>query len=223
MADVDDAIKNLITENKIVMYDNFQTSEQLGSSLTSTASCTKNINSILLETGVYSPSSALAYYKINAFNPLYSTLCFKARFNSIANVTAFIGFKETLADPEHDDTESHAGILIYNNKFYFSTGYTQGLVAKYRNTNIPDLDPARWLVYRIDAQLFKWYSVPVVTPYFDGFVTTDKGRAWSSSYSNSTCTPNNKVHWLVAYISNTTNANKTLEISKLFYQERQPD
>jgi len=223
VADIDDIIKKLMTDNKVFHYDNFASTEHVSETVTSTAAVTRTLQSVLLETGVLSTSTAKAYYSTNIFNPKLSDFIFKARLSSIADVLAFIGFTETLADPVYNSVESHAGLLIYNDHVYFSTGFTDGVTTKYRNTEIKGLDPTRWLVYRITGHAFSWYSIPVVVPYFDDFYTTDAGKVWSQVTMHSDTMPLNMVHYFTAYIANETNENKTLELAKLLHVERHPD
>jgi hypothetical protein len=223
MIDKEEMLKFLSEQTKHFIIDNFQTTEQISSSANQTAEVLKNLHSLKLVTGQQEGSEAYAYYKSNIFNPHFSTLQIKLHFNDIKNILAYVGFKESLNPPRHDMTENHSGLLIYNNRIYFSTGLEKDGISKYKNTLISDIDLTKWVLIEIKNQYFRWYFLPYRVPYFNGF-TIEKYRIgllkkWSLTYSNSDTTPKDSLYYIYFYIKNLTGENKEMEISKVVYFE----
>jgi hypothetical protein len=166
-------------------------------------------------------------YISSIFNPLYATVLLKIRASAKTDIEFFFGFKEPPGIPTLTMTENHLGVYFKDGNLYFSTGRTDGLTAIYQNTLISGPDPTRWLTYKFDKGIFSWFSLPVVTPYFDSFASPEwernSARKWSTPTKNGACTPLDQAHYLVFYVKNATAADKTLEIQHVTLSEIYPD
>jgi hypothetical protein len=222
-----DLLDVLGVNNKYFMHDNFPSHGHLEASNTSTGFATYNHLSTLLSTGLASGASSMVNYVRPIFNPLYATLLIKARASANTNIEFFFGFKETLGIPTLTMTENHLGVYFKDGVMYFTTGRTDGLTATYQNTQISGADPTRWLTYKFDKAAFSWYSLPVVTPYFDSFASPEwernASKKWSTPAKNGACTPLDQAYYLVFYVKNATAANKDLEIQHVTLSEIYPD
>lgn len=215
--------KLLSTSFKTWFHDNFFSTEHNTTATTQTGNVGQDLASLLVETGVQSASTARFNYDRSAFNPRYGTLHFKLNMNSMKDVFLFAGFKESLAAPAFAMTESHSGIILYNNVMYYSVGNGDALNPRQATVPITDADMTRWLVYRVNNNRFQYYSLPYTVPYFEenipdklreGFI-----RKWSPLYSTGSLMPKNSTHYLVFYISNSTGLDKTAELQFIDYGE----
>jgi hypothetical protein len=208
-------------------HDVFPSQAHLDDFTAGTGGVSKKHLEVKLSTGTMAGSSALVNYENPIFNPFYSTTLIKARFSIKTGLEAFIGFKSSLLEPSFTMTESHAGIYVKDGIAYFSTGFTTGLTSGYQNTPIPGLDVTRWITFKLDKLACSWYSLPVLTPYFDGFATPVWSRSlerkWSQLYHNNTSPPVNQAHYLVFWIKNTLAADRSLEVQHVTHKEIYPD
>jgi hypothetical protein len=195
--------------------------------VTQTGAVTLRQFSALLETGLQQGSTARMNTAANTWNPRYGTLDVKLRLDAEENVFMFAGFKKSLDAPTETMTESHAGLLFYGGTLYFSTGNSDPLNPTQQKTTIAETDMTRWLLFRINFNRFKWYSLPYTVPYFDtqALPGLQQGmtRKWSAETVNGSTLPEDTVHYLVFYIANTVGANRTLELQHLNYGEVYPD
>jgi len=227
MATKEELLDLLAVKLKLFFHDNFFTMDKILSSETGTGYVDWDMTSLQLQTGIQANSTAQIYYDAQIFNPKYADLYIKLRMNSYENLEAFFGFMGTTDTPGHTMTTSHAGIYVYQGKVYWTTGTELEGRDAYKNTVIEGLDVRRFLVYHVQNYNFKWFSLPYVEPYFDGFqlpgLQASAFRKWSQVYSNGSVQPEDKVHYIVAWIKNLTNENKVLEIQRMTYAEEYAD
>lgn len=235
MVSADELQELAMTGLKTYIFDNFMSTEQWSQAVTQTGAITTGLQQLLIETGIQQSSTARANYARAWLNPLYGTLYFKLRLNSMDDVFMFAGLTTTITEPAWTKDLpmpawaqfSHAGIMVYQGMLYFVTGDGDLSSPQVRVTPIADADMTRWLVFKIEGSNFSWYSLPYTVPYFDKDVEPGlkqgMTRKWSSITSNATCAPDDAEHYLVFYIINNVGANKTLEVQKVSYAEVYPD
>lgn len=225
-------LQDLMTTGlKTYFHDAFLTHAHINTSLTQTAHLTENITQLQLSTGVQQNSEARANYDREFFNPRYGTLRFKARTNAMSDITLFMGFKSTLTAPTWGMTEACAGLFIdYANDpgvLYFYTGNGSVDAPDYQATPIADIDMLRWLVYEIEFNKFRWYSLPYSVPYFDKNVLPGlkQGiiRKWSDVHTNGSVLPDDTMNYIVFYITNEVGLNRYLDLQHVTYSEVYPD
>jgi len=197
------------------LHENFQSTEQISEATNQTAAVSSYLFELLLETGAQADSIAKIYYDYPGFNLKYGTLIMKLQLHSVADVFAFVGVKASTDDPTTDMTESHAGIMFENDSVYFSTADGDNQ----QKVQIPDVDPTKNILYKIEYNKMSFKPLPIWYPYFDGFRYEPAFRNWSSGQTNSSYPPENVDHYFVAYISNTTGENKKLYIKNITYGE----
>jgi hypothetical protein len=217
----------MTTGLKTYFHDPLLVQDQFDTAVTQTATVTGSNCRVLMQTDVQQDSEARVNYNRSFFNPRYSVLRMKLRFNSASDVFAFWGFKSTLSAPTWHMDESHAGFMIYNGTLYAVTGGSlKGNppdIVDYQTTPITDIDLTRWLIYEIEFNKFRWYSLPYTVPYFDKNVIPklEEGliRKWSQVYENGNVLPQDEMHYLVFYLTNSVGANKTMELQHVTYSE----
>lgn len=205
------------------VYDNFLTTESLVSSLSGSSALQPKLFAVDLSTGIQQDSENMLSYDNNLFNPVYSQAYVRFTMPEITNCFAFIGFKQTLAAPTLDMTESHAGIIVSGGKIYWSTGGTKGTRTGYTNHSMTGLDLARDSIFLIENSKLMYYPLPVVVPYYDSFYVKSLGRVWSLKARNTSFTPEDRAHYFVVYIKNTTGNNKSLLLKNFTYLENYVD
>ena len=229
----------LATKFKLFMYDNFLSTDQINSAVTGTASVSNKAFKLQLNTGSLAKSKAKIYYNNNLFNPIYSTAMFRARLNSISDLRAFFGFKESSADVNWGGTpeiaESSSGFMIDDGKIYAYTSRLtdEGPPPAYseQKTELTGLrltsnlypDVTRDFIFKIVNYNFYTFPLPQVIPYFDGFRITTPDRIWTLGTGNTTYPPEDKAHYLFACIENMTGVDKYLKFSHVTYAEEYAD
>jgi hypothetical protein len=223
-----DELQDMATQQlKIWQHDIFSGVEQMDYAATQTGAVTIDLCDAVLDTGIQSLSTARMNYYNALFNPMYGRLLVKLRLSSSSDVFAFWGFKQTLAAPTWGMTESHAGFMFYNGALYFSTGDSGTPSAHGQVTPITDCDVTRWLVYEIESNAGRFYSLPYTVPYFDKNVLPGlkQGliRKWSPAYLNGSAVPQDSAHYFMFYVANTTGAAQVMELQFIDYAEVYPD
>ena len=208
--------------NKYI-YDNFLSSEQIETANTGTGIVSSSIMEMELNTGVTANSSAMAYYDLNYFNPLYGEAVWKIYLNSMQNVKAFWGFKESTAAPifpsEGQMVESHSGFMLdWQNgapHLYASVadGYTQQKVEIY------GIDLTKVENYKIQYNKFSIMPLPVIEEELGLPAIYSVERVWKEWTTLSDFPPKNAVHWIVQYVKNITGETKYLKINRFIYKE----
>jgi len=223
MLSIDELIDLLAVQMRRFLYDNFQSTENIYSAVSQTGEVTTHLSELVLSTGIQEGSTAKIYYNYPAFNPKYSTLIFKLRFDSIDDVFAFIGFKGSVSDPSFNMTESHAGLMINNGNVYFSTANEDPLNPNQQRTRIIGIDPTNVLIYKIIYNKLLIRPTPLIYPYFDGIRAVKTERAWTQPYENGAYTPMNKDHYFVAFIKNSVGLTKRIYLNHVCYGEEYAD
>lgn len=206
-----------------IFHDNFLSTEMLTEAVTGTGYLEANAGELTQHTGITTASSSMLWYNYEIFNPLFSTLLFKTRINDFENVFAFFGFKESNAVPTFAMTESHSGFMIYNGDLYYSTGYTDGVIANQQRVLFEGFDPRNYLLWKIEGSKFFIKQLSVYVPYFDGLQNVVKARDWKVVGENKITTPRNGVHFICMYIKNSTNAERFLRTEHITYAEDYSD
>jgi len=196
-------------------YDNFLSSESLTYDATFTGSVTAKLAELKLTTGVVQDSLVVLYYDPVIFNPLYSRVVFKLRLDDPKDCFAFIGYKETTAEPTFDMTESHAGWLFKNGRVYVSVadGYHQ------QRVEVIGIDPVRFMNYQIEYNKFSAQPLPIVEESLSLLTILSVDRTWKLMDTLTNCPPINEAHYLVMSIKNSVNAEKNLYVNRIIYRE----
>lgn len=205
------------------LSDSFSSTETIDTAINQTASVTPYLGEMALATGVQQASEAHMRYNSPFFNLRYGTLIVKAQFDSIRNVFAFIGVKETTDLPTPDMTESHAGLMIDSGEVYFSTGNGDTLNPNQQKVAITGFDPTNNILYKFVNNTLYYWPLPIIYPYFDGFRKETPARDWSMGQQNAVYPPKNTDHYFMAYITNTTGSDKRVKIYKIVYGEKYAD
>jgi hypothetical protein len=216
-------IEELQSKFNYFLVDNFYSTERLTEVATKTGSITKQLFELVLKTGTLSGSTAKVYYDSNFFNPHYSTAFFRMHFNSLSNTFAFVGFKKTYADPTWDMTESHAGLMLREGKIYLSTANELGVAHGQQRTEISGIDLTRDFIIKIEKNKLSSMPLPQIIPYFDTFRIIAPDRIWTLKVTNSTYPPEDTAHYIMFFISNTTNNNKEVALRHFCYLEEYAD
>jgi hypothetical protein len=219
----DEFIELLASDFTRFMHDNFLSTEQQVQETTGSGYIDSLSHELTLNTGIAASSSARFYYNYNIFNPYYSTLVVKARISHMTNVFAFIGFKETPSAPTFNMTESHAGFMIKDGKLYISVGDGGTPTPNQQRLEIKGWTPTNWLLFKILKNEFWMRPLPVMVPYFNDIEWIETERKWAKVGTLETAPPQNKVHYIHAYITNTTGANRFWKLSHVVYGERYAD
>lgn len=220
-------IELVSTHYKHWLHDNFLSTEQISEAVTQTGFITKKLCEIKLETGLQQGSYARINYNNGTFNPLYSVLQMKLKFNSDDSIFAFWGFKEDATNPTFDMTESHAGFMINTEKnvktMYSSTGNSDPLNPAQQRIALSGIDPTNFNIYKIIHNQFWTRPLPIVQPYFGDIRLIRPTRAWGLAATNSTITPMNEIHYVMLYIENKTNAERYIELKHITLGEEYAD
>jgi len=168
-------------------------------------------------------STCKTNYNIPYFNPLYAEAVWKCRVNSIDDVYAFFGFKETTADPIFPSigpmVESHAGFMLDDGKLYASVG--NGTDQQY--IEIVGIDMTRVQNYKIEYNKFYIQPLPVTETVLSlpTILTTfpEIKRVWKLMTTLSNYPPINQNHYIVHYIKNSVGADKKIIFNRFIYKE----
>lgn len=223
MVEMSELLELLATKFNRFMFDNFQSTEQINSAVTGTAEVTGNLFELKLNTGVLSLSTAKAYYAMNWFNPVYSTLDLRLYLNSMENLFLFCGFMEGLEEPTSVMLNSHAGLMVENGKLYFSTARTTPQISGQQKTEISGADMTKDFIYKIENDKLSTFPLPQIIPYFDNFRIITPDRIWTLKATNGNYGPWDEVHYLVFYLKNLVGAQKILRVKAVTYGEEYAD
>jgi len=216
-------IEELQRKYNCFLIDQFYSTERLVETITQTAEISKELFQLLLSTGIQEGSTAKVYYDLNRFNPHYSKAYFRLNLTSIKDVLGFIGFKLTTGDPTYNMTESHSGLLIYNDRIYFSTGNEIGTSVGYQNTEISGIDLTRDFIIQIEKNKLSTMPLPQIVPYFDTFRIISPDRIWTLKVTNSTYPPEDVAHYFMYFLKNETNEDRRLTLRHFCYTEEYAD
>ncbi len=205
------------------LYDEYYSTETLDETATKTGFTRTHIFELSQETGVTEGSIDMLNYNLNYFNPLYAEAVWKCYVNSMDDVKAFFGFKETLAEPifpsDGPMIESHTGFIIDEGKLYASVG--DGTEQQY--VEIVGIDMTRVQNYKIEYNRFYIEPLPIIqeTLGIPNILTTFPyiKREWKLQTTLSNFPPINQVHYLVQYIKNTVGADKRIIFNRFIYKE----
>jgi len=205
------------------LYDNYYSTENLDETTTLTGFLYNNIFELEQTTGVTEGSICMINYNKNYFNPLYAEAIWKCYMNSMDDVYAFFGFKETLAEPIFPSVgpmvESHAGFMIDDGKLYASVG--DGTEQQY--VEIVGIDMLRVQNYKIEYNKFFVEPLPETreTMGIPGILTTFPTikREFKLMTTLSNFPPINQVHYIVQYIKNSVGEDKRIKFNRFIYRE----
>ena len=153
------------------------------------------------------------------------------RLNSMLDSTFFAGFRSNLTAPTWSMTESCSGLFLNsasdNGALYFHTADGDATSPRFQRQKIADIDMTRYLVFQIRNNAFRYYTLPVVVPYFDENVEEKLKdglvKKWSPWYTNGNVMPADQAHWIFFYIKNNIGMTRYLEINNIFYGETYAD
>lgn len=223
MSYTEDLVQELQRKYNVFLIDNFYSTEHLSEVKTQTGSVTRELFSLLLNTGIQANSTVKLYYDLNRFNPHYSKAFIRLTLSSVKDVFVYIGFKKLYGDSTYNMTESHSGLLIYSNKVYLSTGNEIGVTSGYQNTEISGLDLTRDYILMIEKNKISFMPLPQIIPYFDTFRIISPDRVWTLKATNATYPPEDLTHYWMFFIKNLTNEEKTVRIRHFCYLEEYAD
>jgi len=216
-------IQELQAKYNHFLIDNFYSTENLVEVVTQTGVVTKELFELLLSTGVLQDSTVKVYYNKNRFNPHYSKAYFRVKFSVLADAFAFIGFKKETGDPTWDMTESHSGLMLHEGKIYLSTANEEGVSFTQQRTEISGIDMTKDLIIMIEKNKLSTMPMPQVIPYLDTFRIIAADRVWTLKVTNNTSPPEDLTHYIMFFISNTTNNNKEVTFRHFIYEEEYAD
>jgi len=223
MTYLEDVIEELQKRYNQCLIDNFYSTERLVEVTTQTGAVTKEIFQLQMETGVQEDSTTKIYYDLNRFNPHYSKAYFRVSVSSMADVFLWAGFKKSFSDPAYDDTETHSALMIRNGNVYFTTGNELGIATGYQNTQLSGIDLTKDFIFKIEGNKISFMPLPQITPYFDTFRILSPSRVWTLKATNSTNPPEDQTHYVMFFISNSTNVNKIATVKHFHYLEQYAD
>ena len=205
------------------LYDEYYSTENLDLTTTGTGYLFNKIFELTLTTGVISNSTCMINYNHNYFNPLYAEAVWKCYMNSMDDVYAFFGFKETTADPIFPSVgamiESHAGFMIDGGKLYASVG--NGTDQQY--VEILWIDLTRVENFKMEYNKFYIQPLPVTETVLSlqTILTTfpEIKRVWKLMTTLSNYPPINQNHYVVYYIKNSINTDKKIVFNRFIYKE----
>lgn len=209
----------LSTDFKRFIYDPFLSTENLIFTKTGTADETRMLHELKLSTGLLEGSTLKLRYNNNIFNPWYSEAYFHVILNSMKDVFVFFGFKETVEDPTSVMVENHIGVMVENEKLYFSSAngsYQQ-------KVEVSGIDMTTDFIYKIVGSKLYTFPLPQIIPYFDTFHIITPDRVWSLKQDNSTYPPEDSVYNCVFFIKNTVGIEKFIKLKKFVYGEEYAD
>ena len=209
------------------LYDNYYSTENIDETTTKTAFLYNNIFELDHSTGVTEGSVCMTNYNLNYFNPLYAEAVWKCYMNSMDDVYAFFGFKETLAEPIFPSVgpmvESHAGFMLDKGKqgpiLYASVG--DG--TEQQIVELIGIDCTRVQNYKIAYNKFYVEPLPETraTMGIPGILTTFPliKRDFKLMTTLSNYPPFNQVHYIVQYIKNSVGEDKRIKFNRFIYKE----
>lgn len=205
------------------LYDNYYSIDSLDLTTTNTGYLRTNIFELSQETGVTANSICMINYNLNYFNPLYAEAVWKCYMNSMDDVKAFFGFKETLAEPivpsDGAMIESHSGFIIDEGKLYASVG--DGTEQQY--VEIIGIDVTRVQNYKIEFNKFYIQPLPVTETALSlpTILSTfpEIKRVWKLQTQLTNYPPINQVHYIVQYIKNNIGEDKRIIFNRFIYSE----
>jgi hypothetical protein len=218
-----DEIKNAFDElarryNRF-FYDTFLSTERLIFTKTLTAIETKRLGELKLSTGVMANSTIKMRYDYNIFNIFYGEAIIRMQFSSAKNIFAFVGFKEYPEDPKSQMAENHSGIIVENEKLYFSTGN-----GKFQQkVEIVGIDITRDFVYKIKYNELHTCPLPQIIPYMDTFRIITPDRIWTMNQKNSTYPPSDTGYYFIVFLKNLTNEDKFINLKSFVYLQEYAD
>ena len=216
-------IEELQSKINHFVIDQFYSTENLVEVITQTGSLTRQLFELIFETGIQQGSTVKAYYNNNKFNPHYSKAYFRVSFENLSDVFAFVGFKKTTGDPTWDMTESHAGLMLHEGKIYLSTANELGVSHTQQRTQISGVDLTKDMVIKIENNKLFTMPMPQVIPYFDTFRIISPDRIWTLRVTNNTSPAEDLNHYIMFFISNTTNNNRKMFVRHFMYAEEYAD
>lgn len=219
----DELIEELQSKYNCFLIDQFYSTENMVEVVTQTGSVTRELFELLLTTGVQQNSTAKIYYNKNRFNPHYSKAYFRLSFLELTDTFAFIGFKKTTGDPTWVMTESHSGLMLKDGKIYLSTANELGVNHTQQRTEISGLDLTKDMIIKIEKNKLSSMPLPQIIPYFDTFNIIALDRVWTLKVTNSTSPPEDLTHYIMFFMSNTTNNNKEVTLRHFMYEEEYAD
>ena len=207
----------------LYLYDNYYSTENIVEITTLTGFLRYNLFELSHETGVTQNSTCKTYYDLNYFNPLYGQAVWKCYMNSMDDVKAFFGFKETLADPifpsDGPMVESHAGFIVDEGKLYASVG--NGTDQQY--VEIVGIDMTRVENYKIEYNKFfieplpetrETMGIPGILTTFPLIVRDFKLMTELTNYP-----PENVTHYIMQFIKNNVGADKKIKFNRFIFRE----
>jgi len=223
MGTTDELLEELQRRYNRFLIDQFYSTQRLVEVVTQTGAVSKELFQLKLSTGIQANSTVKVYYDLNLFNPHYSKAYFRVKLDSAADVFAWIGFKKSFSDPAFNDVASHSAIMLYNGNLYLTTGNELGVAAGYQNTQVSGIDATKDFIFKIEKNKLSTMPLPQIIPYFDTFRIIAPDRVWTLRVTNSTSPPEDMAHYIVFFIKNSTNNNKTLTVSSFCYGEEYAD
>ena len=204
----------------IFLYDNFYSTEHIELTTTVTGFLLNKIFEMKLTTGTTLSSTCMTNYDTPNFNPLYGEAVWKCFSSSMDDCFIFWGFKESLAEPTFDMSESHAGFMVEDGKLYASVA--DG--TEQQRVEIIGVDVVRVENYKINYNRFFVQPLPLVEEQLGlpGVLTTFPtiNREWVEITQLSNFPPENKTHYIVQYINNgKNNLDKQFTLNRFIYKE----
>jgi hypothetical protein len=215
----DELSKLNIEDLKTYFYDAFLSTETQEYEFEGTGYKNASATNVEIHTGRNSPSSCLMHYDRQAFNPRYGEIVFKVRINSQENVLAFFGYLSDLTIISEDMITSHVGIIIKNGHVFFSSadGSYQEKV------EIMGLDLTKVYEIKISELAISIKPLPQVISYLGLPEVEYAPREWRKIGELTTYIPVDEMHYIAAYVENSTNADKYLTFNRIIYKERYAD
>lgn len=209
----------LSTSFKRFLYDPFLSTENMILTKTGTADESRLLHDLKLSTGILEGSTLKLRYNNNIFNPWYSEAYFHLHLNSMKNVFAFFGFKESVGDPASLMTENHVGVILENEKVYFSTGDGKSQ----QKVEISGLNATSDYLYKIVGSKLYTFPFPQIIPYMDTFRIITPDRIWTLRQHNTTFVPEDQIYYCIYFIKNLVGEDKFIRSRKFIYGEEYAD
>lgn len=217
----------MITQNvedlKTYFYDMFNSTEQINEETTEEAYNIWEIGEITMSTGIPEGGYSMIYYNKAIFNPKHADVVFKLRLTSSQDVKAFFGFRTNITEPDINMTESHIGVLVWNDGGKTRVYLTSGNGRNQQKTEILGLDITETYEFMISE--YGLYIRPTPKTITINGTPTDitVDRTWKQYTRNTTISPINTKHYISIYIKNLTNTEKILYLNKIIYKEKYAD
>ena len=208
-----------IEELKTYFYDSFLSTESLEFENELTGYDNMSATNAEIHTGRSSPSWSLMYYDRQAFNPIYGEIIFKVRINSQENVLAFFGYLGDLTIISEDMITSHIGIIVHDGHVFFSSANG----SYQEKVEIMGLDLTKVYEIKISELAISIKPLPQVISYLGLPEVEYAPREWRKIGELTTYIPKDLMHYIAAYVENSTNADKYLTFNRIIYKERYAD